>query len=134
MQALVQRNLAQARQLLGFIVTGLEGGKDPRGLDANRLQAQIDLFERGLNELQSRVRDGDGTVSEATLGTGGAIRIKAYLDNAGQFLTISRYLLRQIRARQAPDSLYFSFRTGYENDVLSRFNNLVGSANLLSSV
>ncbi|WP_338664298.1 caspase family protein [Pararoseomonas sp. SCSIO 73927] len=131
-QALVQRNLTQGRQLLGFIVAGLDGGRDPRGLDAGRLQAEIDLFERGLNELQARVRDGDGGVSEAAFGTGGAIRIKGYLENAGGFLTVSRYLLRQVRARQAPDSLYFSFRTGYENDVVSRFNNLVGSANLLS--
>ncbi|WP_245214683.1 caspase family protein [Pararoseomonas indoligenes] len=131
-QVLVQSNLTQARQLLGFMVAGLEGGKDPRGIDQNRLQAEIDLYERSLNELQSRVRGGDGTVSEAMFGTGGAIRINFYLKSAGEFLTISRYLLRQLRARRPIEDLYFSFRTGYENDVLSRFNSLVGSANALS--
>ncbi|WP_458097828.1 caspase family protein [Roseomonas sp. WA12] len=132
-QVMVQRNLTQARQLLRFMVAGLEGGRDPRGMDGNRLQAEIDLYERSLNELQSRVRGGDGEVSEATFGTGVAIWIKSYLENGRQFLTISRYLLRQMRAGRPVDSLYFSFRTGYENDVLSRFNDLVASANLLSS-
>ena len=97
-------------------------------------QAEIDLYDRSLNELQPRVRGGDGPVSEEMYGSRAAIWIKSYRENAGRFLSMPRGLLRQLRGRRPLEDLYFSFRSGYQNDALSRFNGLVGSVNLLSSI
>lgn len=125
------RALSQGRQMVRFIASSLDANPNPRAIDQTRLRAEADQFERALGELQARVHGGDGKVSEAVLGGPAAIRMGFVLDKAEALLQTTRTLQRALRDRQPINDLYFSFRTGYEGDILTRFDNLVGSVNLL---
>jgi len=131
--ALLLRTLAQARGLVQFVDTSLNGTSDLRRIDPARLRTQVDLTEQALNDLQALLAR-DNAIGERVYGAARGHNLSHYGHDFEQFLGLAKTLLRTVRDGRAPFGTQISVNTGGEDDLVYRFNNLVHTVNFLADI
>ena len=131
--ATLLRMLAQARSLVQFVQTSLNGTSDIRRIDPARLRTQVDLTGQALGDLQALLAR-DDAIGERVYGAARGNNLARYGQEFEQFLMLAKTLLRTVRdGRQAVDARS-SFNTGTDDDLVYRFNNLVQMVNFLADL